>query len=128
MAAGEHQLEALVVNHGVCVQFSFWFWSWCVRGGGGFELSRLEGERALAADAIDRAVAGRDGEPGARVGRRALARPSLGGDGERLLGGLLGEVEVTEEADQRGEDPPPLVAEDLIEQRPAPSAVTGNGG
>jgi hypothetical protein len=32
---------------------------------------------------------------------------------ERFLGGLLGQVEVAEEADQGGEDAPPLVAEDL---------------
>jgi hypothetical protein len=41
----------------------------------------------------------------------------LGGDRECLLGGLLGEVEVAEEADQRGEDAAPLFAEDLLEQR-----------
>jgi hypothetical protein len=30
------------------------------------------------------------------------------------LRGFLGELEVAEEADQRGENPPPLVAEDLL--------------
>ena len=47
----------------------------------------------------------------------SVARPALGGDRERLLGGLLGEVEVAEEADQRGEDPAPLLAEGLLEDR-----------
>jgi hypothetical protein len=79
-------------------------------------LTRLGGECSLAADPIDGAVTGSDGEPRARVGGRALARPSLGRGGERLLDGLLGEVEVAEEADQRGEDPPPFVAKDPIEQ------------
>jgi hypothetical protein len=51
------------------------------------------------------------------VGRRPLAGPALGGRRERLLGGLLGEVEVAEEADQDGEDAAPLVAEDLLEDR-----------
>ena len=46
-----------------------------------------------------------------------VARPALGGDRERLLGGLLGELEVAEEADQGGEDATPLVAEDLLEGR-----------
>ena len=46
---------------------------------------------------------------------RPLARPARGGDGERVLRGLLGEVEVAEEADQGGEDAAPLVAEDLVE-------------
>ena len=44
-------------------------------------------------------------------------KEALGGGGERLLSGLLGEVEVAEEADQAGEDAPPLVAEDLVEDR-----------
>jgi hypothetical protein len=43
--------------------------------------------------------------------------PALGGDGEGLLGGFLGEVEVAEEADQGGEDASPFVAEDLVEDR-----------
>ena len=53
--------------------------------------------------------------PGLR--RRAVARPALGGDRERLLRGLLGEVEVAEEADQGGQHAAPLVAEDLLDQR-----------
>jgi hypothetical protein len=42
-------------------------------------------------------------------------RPALGGRREGLLGGFLGEVEITEEADQAGEDASPLVAEDPLE-------------
>jgi len=41
--------------------------------------------------------------------------PAVGGDGESLLIGFLGEVEVAEEADPAGEDASPLVAEDLLE-------------
>jgi hypothetical protein len=74
-------------------------------------------ERAIATNAVDRAVARCGYEPGARVIGRPIARPALGGDRERLLGGLLGEVEVAEEADQAGEDASPLVAEDLLEDR-----------
>jgi hypothetical protein len=44
-----------------------------------------------------------------------FVRPAGGGDRESLLGGFLGEVEVAEEADQRGEDTPPLLPEDLLE-------------
>jgi hypothetical protein len=47
---------------------------------------------------------------------RSLTRPPLRRDGERLLDGLLGEVEVAEEADQGGEDTPPLLAEDPLDQ------------
>jgi hypothetical protein len=72
-------------------------------------------ERAISADAVDRAVASGGLEPGARVGGRSVAGPALGGDRKRILGGLLGEIEVAEEADQAGEDAAPLVAEDLVE-------------
>jgi hypothetical protein len=44
-----------------------------------------------------------------------VARPALGGDREGLLRGLLGEIEVAEEADQGGEDATPLLAEGLLE-------------
>ena len=47
----------------------------------------------------------------------AVLRPAVGGDREGLLGGLLGEVEVAEEADQRSEDLAPLLPEDAIEDR-----------
>ena len=81
------------------------------------EQAGLRRERAVAADAVDRAVAGGRHQPGARVVGRPVARPALGGDRERLLGGFLGEVEVAEEADQAGEDAAPLVAEGLLEDR-----------
>jgi hypothetical protein len=77
----------------------------------------LRRERAIAANAVDRAVPSGGHEPGARVGGRPVARPALGGERERLLRGFLGEVEVAEEADQRREDAPPLVAEDPLEDR-----------
>jgi hypothetical protein len=51
------------------------------------------------------------------VGGRPVARPPLGGRRERVLRGLLGELEVAEEADQGREDARPLVAEDLLEDR-----------
>jgi hypothetical protein len=77
----------------------------------------LRRERAIAADAVDRAVASGANQPGARVGGRPVAGPALGGNRERFLGGFLGEVEVAEEADQAGEDAAPLVAEYLLEDR-----------
>jgi hypothetical protein len=107
MAAGEDQLEPLILDHDVCLGV--------IHGRArGLELSSLDRERSLPANAVDRPVAGGDRQPGARIGRSSLARPALGRCGECLLGGLLGEVEVAEEADQRREDPGPFVAEDLI--------------
>jgi len=43
--------------------------------------------------------------------------PALRGGRERLLGGLLGQVEVAEEADERCEDSAPLLTEGLFEDR-----------
>ena len=43
--------------------------------------------------------------------RRALLRPSLQGDGEGLLQHVLGEVEVPQQANQRGEGARALLAE-----------------
>jgi hypothetical protein len=51
------------------------------------------------------------------VGGDPVPWPALGGDGEGLLRGFLGEVEVAEEADERSEDAAPLLAEDLLEDR-----------
>jgi hypothetical protein len=48
--------------------------------------------------------------------RRPLTGPPLSRDRERLLGGLLGEVDVAKEADQGREDPAPLALEDLLDQ------------
>ena len=44
------------------------------------------------------------------------ASQEFGSDGERLLRGFLGEVEVAEEADQGGQDAAPFRAEDLFER------------
>ena len=74
-------------------------------------------EGLLPADPVDRPVARRDHQPSAGVARDPILLPALGGDRERLRGGFLGEVEIAEEADQGGQDPPPLLAEDPIQQR-----------
>jgi hypothetical protein len=66
-------------------------------------------------DAVDRPVSGRGDQPGTGVRGLALAWPALGCDRKGLRRGLLGEVEVAEEADQRREDTTPLVAEDVLE-------------
>ena len=112
MAASEEELEPLVRNrlpaHVV------------LHGLRHVEEARLLHERAVATDAVDCAVSGGGHQPRARVGRRPIAGPPLGGDRERLLDGFLGEVEVAEEADQAGEDAAPLVAEDLLEDRYCP--------
>jgi hypothetical protein len=77
----------------------------------------LAAQVLLAPDPVDRPVARRRDEPDTRVRGDPVARPALGGDRKGLLRGFLGEVEVAEEADQRGQDTAPLVAEDLLENR-----------
>jgi hypothetical protein len=79
------------------------------------EQLRLGRERAVATDAVDRAIACGRHQPGPRVVGSPLAGPALGGDRECILSGLLGEVEVAEEADQGCEDSAPLVSEGLVE-------------
>ena len=112
MAAGEDQSQTLVGDRAV-VEVEF-----VHRRGRSIVLEqpRLVLQRPLASDAVDGAVAPGGHQPGHRVLRRPLARPPLGGDRERLLGGLLGEVDVAEEADQGREDPAPLALEDLLDQ------------
>jgi len=81
------------------------------------EQAGLLGEYAAAAKPIDRAVARRRDQPGPRIGRDRRPTPALGGDRKGLLSGFLGEIEVAEEADQRGKDPRPLVAKYPLDQR-----------
>src|SRR5262249_19578971 len=75
------------------------------------------GERPVASDAVDRPVARRYDQPPAGVRRRAILRPALGGDRERLLGGLLGELEVAEIPDERRQHHAPLLAKRLLDTR-----------
>jgi hypothetical protein len=72
---------------------------------------------SLAAEAVDRSIAGSDRDPAARVRRQAVARPCAQGDGERLLDCVLGEVDVAEGADQGGDRSAGLLAEDPADSR-----------
>jgi hypothetical protein len=112
MAAGEDELEPLVGNRGLVHIVLSEFLH--------VEQAELRLERAIAADAVDGAVACRRQEPRSRIRGSTFARPTLGRDRERLLGGLLGEVEVAEEADEAREDTSPFVAEDLLEDLKPP--------
>ena len=109
MAAREDELEPLVRNRGLVHEV--------LAGFRHLEQTGLGRKRAIAADAVDRAVARGRHQPGPRVGGRPVAWPALRGHRERFLGGLLGEVEVAEKADHAGQDATPLVAEDLLEER-----------
>jgi len=89
VAAGEDQLESLVRNHCFLVVGNL------LRA---CEELCLAGERLLAADAVDGAVARGRHDPGAGVRRRPMDRPTLGGDDERILNSVLGAIEIAEDA------------------------------
>jgi len=71
----------------------------------------------LAADPIDRPVARGGGEPAAGVGRYAGLRPLLQRGHERLTRRLLCDVNVSEAADERGDQAAVLLAEDPLDGR-----------
>jgi hypothetical protein len=81
------------------------------------ERAELGREGPVSADAVRCPVPSRLHQPGARMAGNAVAWPPAGSDGERLLRGFLGEIEVAEEADQGGQDASPFLAEDAIERR-----------
>ena len=70
-----------------------------------------------APQAIDGSIPRGSQEPGAGVVRCTGTWPPLSRDRERLLGGFFGELEVTEDTDQRRQDAAPFIAEDVFDQR-----------
>ena len=74
-------------------------------------------EARAPADAVDRLEAAGRHEPGPRIGGHAVARPLLERGAEGVVQRLLGEVEVAEQADQRGEDAARLGAVDGVRRR-----------
>src|SRR5688500_4119566 len=72
----------------------------------------------LSAEPVERPASGGRHEPAARVWRRALDRPALEGDDERLAGRVLGDIDVTEAAHQRGDHAAVLLAEGPLDRSP----------
>ena len=64
-----------------------------------------------APGAVDRPVAGGRGEPRAGIARDAVASPMFEGEHEGVLRAFLGHVPVAGDADQRRDDPAPLLPE-----------------
>jgi hypothetical protein len=110
VAAGEEQPQAVVRDrvHGLVGLLA---------AAQGLQLAQLLRVAALAAQAVDRAVARGAHDPAAGVGRDSVARPAFHRRGECLLNGLLGQVEVAENPDQGGDRPSRLAPEQAIDYR-----------
>ncbi len=74
-------------------------------------------EDALAANPVDRPVAGRRDDPCTRLPWEAVASPALECDGECVLHRILGQLEVAENAREDRDGMSPLLAEDLLDGR-----------
>src|SRR5690606_12582195 len=109
MAAGEDQAQP-VVAHGPLLGG---FVTGVQQGG----LGVLAVTGGLAAQAVDRPVAGRGDDPPGGGRRRPVLRPAPHGDGERVLDGLLGQVDVAEHAGEHGHGPAVLLGEDTCDVR-----------
>ena len=110
VAAGEDQAQPVVGDGGI-------HFGLLVRGGGceRLELAHLVLQAARPSDAVDRPVAGGRDDPGAGVVRRTPLGPDLERDDEGVLHRLLGEVEVAEHPDERGDRPSRLLAEQAVD-------------
>src|SRR5205814_1621565 len=64
---------------------------------------------------VERFAPRRCHEPAGRIVRDAVDRPAIDGYDQRVLEGVLGEVKVTEDADQTGQDAPVVFPEDAFE-------------
>ena len=116
MATGEDEPQSVVGNstHIHLLDFG---------GFGGGRQQELGGAVLLAplglpAEPVDGLATGRGEQPGARAVRQARGRPGTERGDDRLLEGVLGEVEVAEDTDQSGENLPRLPAEHVVEADP----------
>ena len=83
-------------------------------------LAQLRRPRAVPAQPVGRAVAGRRGEPGARSARDAVARPRRQRRGEGVLCAVLGQVPVAGHPDHGGHHLTPLVPVGRLGRRAGP--------
>jgi hypothetical protein len=111
VAAGEDQREALVGDRAHAVVL-------LVGGqlGETGELGPLRLQRPFPAEPVDCQVASRGDDPRSRARRDAVPWPALRSDGEGLLDGVLGELEVAERADQDRNRAPELLPERLCDR------------
>jgi hypothetical protein len=80
------------------------------------QLLGLLHEAATPADPVDRAIARCGRDPRAGIARHSLLRPGLERPDEGLLDGLLGEVEVAQDANERRDRPPGFFPEQAVDE------------
>lgn len=85
-------------------------------GEGPLQLRRQPPLPALVAQQVDGPVAGRAEQPAPRAGREPAELPGLQGPDQRVLHRVLDQRQVAraEDADQRGDHPPRLAAEEVL--------------
>jgi hypothetical protein len=119
VAAGEDQPQPLVADHAGVLRL--------VAGVQECGLGVLVPPGRLAAQDVDRPAAGGGDDPSRRARRDAVARPAADGLRPCLLEGVLGDVEIAEDADEDGDRAAVLGGEDpgdLV--RPAhPASLNG---
>jgi hypothetical protein len=88
--------------------------------GSGSRNARAISARAgrLAPQPVDGPVTRGGDDPAGRAGRQARFRPPPGGFGERVLHGVFGRVDVTENPGQHGHRPAVLGPEDPLDVGP----------
>ena len=79
------------------------------------QLLDLRDRQLTPSKPVDRPIASRRGDPRAGVVRDAALGPGLEGADERVLDGLLGQVEVARHPDERRDRPALLLAEQAID-------------
>src|SRR5207249_3009772 len=88
----------------------------------------LAGQDALAAEPVDCLVPRGGDDPRARVRRDAVPGPPLECNGEGLLDGVLGEVEVAERMRECGDGTAPLLAERALDRLRQAGTLCGTSG
>ena len=108
MAAGEDQPQAVVPYRAVIVGCGMLVG---IDPGELGEALGAVGERAVATEAIDRAPARGDGDPRSGIRRDAVTRPRRDRRREGILHRVLGELKVTDVANQRRQNGRALLPE-----------------
>src|SRR6185437_9683687 len=85
-----------------------------LKGGEDLQLLSLPGQSCIAAEAVDGLPPAYAVEPGGGIRWDAGRGPSLEGGDAGILQGVLGQGEVARVGDERGQDAPGFLTEDLV--------------